>query len=55
MRTVMRTAPLARLLVLLPLVFAIGCASNNRGKIEGTNWRSDHNTYKGQPIPDGFL
>ncbi len=51
----MRTVPLARLLVLLPLLLAIGCASNNRGKIEGTNWRSDHNTYKGMPVADGFL
>jgi hypothetical protein len=51
----MRTGPLARLTLLLPLVLALGCASNNRGKIEGTNWRSDHNTYKGVAVPDGFL
>jgi hypothetical protein len=51
----MRTVPLARLFLLLPLVAVLGCSSNNRGKIEGTNWRSDHNTYKGMAVPDGFL
>jgi hypothetical protein len=33
----MRPAHLARLIVLLPLAFAIGCSSNNQGKIEGTS------------------
>ncbi len=51
----MRPALLARSLVLLLLALAAGCSSNNRGKIEGTSWRSDQNTYKGQAIADGFL
>jgi hypothetical protein len=51
----MRNLHLSRLVILLPLVVAVGCASSNRGKIEGTNWRSDHNTYKGVAVPDGFL
>jgi hypothetical protein len=50
----MRPALLARL-VLLPLALAVGCSSNNRGKIEGTNWRSDPVTAKGQTLPDGSL
>jgi hypothetical protein len=51
----MRPALLARLLLFLPLAFAVGCSSNNRGKIEGTSWRSDQATIKGHSVPDGFL
>ena len=47
------------LTVLLPLVFAAGCLSENRGKIEGTRWRSLTGTVQSQGrqlrVPDGFM
>ncbi len=51
----MRTAHLLRLLVLLALAFAVGCSSTNKGKIEGTSWRSDRDTYKGKTFQAGYL
>jgi hypothetical protein len=32
---------LARLVVLVPLLFLTGCTPDNKGKIEGTKWRSE--------------
>jgi hypothetical protein len=32
---------LARLLVVVPLLCLTGCTSENKGKIEGTKWRSE--------------
>jgi hypothetical protein len=46
----MRLAP-AVLLVLC----ALGCSSNNLGKLENSSWSSDPTTYKGRAIPEGFL
>jgi hypothetical protein len=51
----MRPAPLLRLLALLLLALAAGCASNNKGKLEGTRWHSDADKYKGKSLPSGFL
>src|SRR5262249_10068653 len=48
-RLVLRLLPL---LVLLPLC---GCRSNNRGKIEGTKWRSQAGPVRGQNLPAGAL
>src|SRR5437879_1562254 len=36
----MRRALTLRVIVLLPLVLAVGCLSENRGQIEGTRWTS---------------
>ena len=48
-----RTVPYLVLLVLaLP---AVGCSSNNKGKIEGTSWTSQAATVKGKPLPAGVL
>jgi len=48
-----------RLTVLLPLVLATGCLSENRGKIEGTRWRSLAGTIQAQGrrvrVGDGFM
>ena len=54
----MRRAVL-RLTVLLTLVFAAGCLSENKGKIEGTRWRSIAGTIESHGlkvrVPDGFM
>ena len=39
----------------MAVVLACGCASNNKGKIEGTKWSSDRSTIKGKFIPAGTL
>jgi hypothetical protein len=52
--TAMRRAPLLGLFVLLSMVCAAGC-SNNKGKIEGTRWRSDAGTVLGRYCPFGYL
>ncbi len=42
----MRRIPVLRLIVMLPLAFAVGCLSENKGKIEGTRWRSEAGTVQ---------
>ncbi|MBI1915050.1 MAG: hypothetical protein HYS12_09985 [Planctomycetes bacterium] len=48
-----------QLTVLLTLAFAAGCLSENKGKIEGTRWRSLAGTIQSQGaklrVPDGFM
>jgi hypothetical protein len=44
-----------QLVVLALALSAVGCSSNNKGKIEGTKWTSDATTIKGQQIPAGAL
>jgi hypothetical protein len=51
----MRLAPVLRLAVAAALLCAVGCNSNNKGKIEGTEWNSLATTLKGQNIPAGTL
>jgi hypothetical protein len=51
----MRRARALLWILTLPLVFAAGCASENKGKIEGTKWRSYASTVKGQSVSDGAL
>jgi hypothetical protein len=36
-------------------LLATGCASNNKGKIEGTAWVSEAGYVKGQQLPAGTL
>ncbi len=36
-------------------MFLLGCASANKGKIEGTKWSSKAATVKGKSIPAGAL
>jgi hypothetical protein len=40
-------------LVFLSLLFACGCASSNKGKIEGTKWVSQACTLQGKQFPPG--
>jgi uncharacterized protein YndB with AHSA1/START domain len=35
------------------LLFAFGCSSSNKGKIEGTKWTSLATTVKGESLPAG--
>jgi hypothetical protein len=52
----MRPVHVLRLLVvLLLLAGAAGCASNNKGKLEGTRWTSDPGKVRGQSVPEGFM
>ena len=51
----MRPAHVLRVLLLFALVAAVGCESENRGKVEGKRWRSGAATVKGQPVPDGAM
>jgi hypothetical protein len=46
-----------QLLPFLPLALAVffGCSSNNKGKIEGTNWSSKVVTVKGKTAPAGMM
>ena len=44
----MRATHLLHGLLLIALLFAFGCSSNNKGKIEGTKWTGV--TYKGAPL-----
>jgi hypothetical protein len=46
----MRLARVRRLSPLLLLLFVCGCASHNKGKIEGTKWSSQPCTIKGQSL-----
>src|SRR5262245_39049747 len=48
----MRPAYLLWLALLFPLA---GCSSNNQGKLEGTRWRSDADSFKGKKFPAGYL
>ncbi|MCC6417820.1 MAG: hypothetical protein IT429_06175 [Gemmataceae bacterium] len=43
------------LLLLVAALFITGCSSNNKGKLEGTKWRSQATTVKGIPLPAGSL
>ncbi len=51
----MRLTPALRLALLVLVLVAAGCASRNRGKLEGTRWRSDASTVKGKSYPEGYL
>jgi hypothetical protein len=51
----MRLMNVARVAVAVVLLFAFGCNSKNKGKIEGTKWVSVAVTVKGQSIPAGAL
>ena len=44
-----------RFALLLTLLGTAGCASENKGKIEGKKWRSCTATVKGQSLSDGAL
>jgi hypothetical protein len=50
-----RARTLRLTVLLLPFVFAAGCASDNTGRIEGTSWRSNSAKVKGQDLPEGFM
>jgi hypothetical protein len=49
----MRT--LYRFAFMVAILFAFGCSSNNKGKIEGTKWSSMAATVKNQNVPAGAL
>jgi hypothetical protein len=51
----MRLTRALRLSPLLLVLFAGGCASHNKGKIEGTKWNSQPATIKGQSLSAGAL
>jgi len=58
----MRRIPVLQLTALVLLVFATGCMSENKGKIEGTRWRSIAATIQSKGpvgrsvrVPDGFI
>jgi hypothetical protein len=34
---------------------AVGCESNNKGKIEGTKWTNDAGTVDGKAVPANFI
>jgi hypothetical protein len=51
----MRAVHLLRLGLVLLVCAAVGCASNNKGKIEGTMWESESGVVKGQTMPAGAL
>jgi hypothetical protein len=55
----MQTVPGFRLILLLLILFVSGCSSNtassNKGKIEGTKWRSEPVTLNGEDLPAGAL
>jgi hypothetical protein len=51
----MRPSHMLRGVVLLAVLIACGCDSNNKGKLEGTKWSSDRATIKGKFIPAGTL
>jgi hypothetical protein len=51
----MRIAGVLRLTPLVMILFIAGCASHNKGKIEGTKWSSQPTTVKGQTAPAGAL
>jgi hypothetical protein len=44
-----------RLVVLALVLMSFGCASDNKGKIEGTKWSSQAATIKGNNLPAGAL
>jgi hypothetical protein len=48
----MKPVRLLALAVVALLPLAVGCNSNNEGKIEGTRWSSQKITMRGQNIPD---
>jgi hypothetical protein len=51
----MRVKRIVQLAVVVALVCAAGCDSNNKGKIEGTKWSSQAGTIAGKQIPAGAL
>jgi hypothetical protein len=53
--TIMRAVFKPRFVLLLLLLLSFGCASENKGKLEGTKWSSQAVTIKGKTVPAGFL
>jgi len=51
----MRVSAVARVGVLAAILCAVGCNSNNKGKIEGTTWKSQAFTTKGTSVPAGSI
>jgi hypothetical protein len=51
----MRPIFIVKLVVILLVLGVVGCSSNNKGKIEGTKWRSVASNVKGQTIEAGAL
>jgi hypothetical protein len=51
----MRSSGLFRCLAVAMFLFAVGCSSNNKGKIEGTKWTSAAATVKGAVVPAGAI
>jgi hypothetical protein len=52
----MRRVNVLRVVLLLAVVLLpLGCASSNKGKIEGTKWSSQAATIKGKTLPAGSL
>src|SRR5262249_2624151 len=51
----MRVSHVVRCGLLLAVFCVIGCASKNKGKIEGTKWSSQSAVVKGQSLPAGAL
>jgi hypothetical protein len=45
---------IVRIVLLAGALLALGCASNNKGKIEG-HWSSQATSVKGQTVPAGAL
>jgi hypothetical protein len=45
---------LVALLFLVALALS-GCSSNNKGKLEGTKWRSDSGVVEGETVPAGTV
>lgn len=39
--------------LLVPVLFSIGCGGSNKGKIEGTKWRSESGTADGKEVGEG--
>ena len=51
----MRPTSIFRVVLLIALLLATGCASKNKGIIEGTKWSSVAATVKGTTLPAGAL
>jgi hypothetical protein len=51
----MRPVHVLRPVLLAAVLLGLGCASKNKGKVEGTKWSSVPATIKGQSLPAGAL
>jgi hypothetical protein len=51
----MQSVPIVRLVVLFALLFAAGCASNNKGFLERTKWVSMKQTVHGNSLEAGAI